>query len=209
MRSFGWVVCSRETAWSVRRCRGSAWSTAPYACLHVRRRWLALAQVLLPFMLLSLYGVIRTSIRSWSAPPRTSAPIPFKRGAPDHAAARRARHPVERAADLRSGDQRIRDTEPGGGARVQLMSTTIYEQMTELADWPFASAISFILLVVVLAISSCGRGSTRRDGARPMMRVLGLLALVIFLYLLGPIVVIVGSALGETSYLAFPPHGSR
>jgi ABC-type spermidine/putrescine transport system permease subunit I len=40
-----------------------------------------------------------------------------------------------------------------GGARVQLMSTTIYEQMTELADWNFAAAISFILLAVVLVIS--------------------------------------------------------
>jgi len=40
-----------------------------------------------------------------------------------------------------------------GGARVQLMSTTIYEQMAELADWPFAASVSFILLTVVLAIS--------------------------------------------------------
>jgi putative spermidine/putrescine transport system permease protein len=37
--------------------------------------------------------------------------------------------------------------------------------------------------------------------------VLAVLALVTLLYLLGPIVVVVGSALGETSYLAFPPHG--
>lgn len=40
-----------------------------------------------------------------------------------------------------------------------------------------------------------------------MMRVLGLLNLVIFLYLLGPILIIVGSAFGTTSYLVFPPHG--
>ena len=40
-----------------------------------------------------------------------------------------------------------------------------------------------------------------------MMRVLAVLALLTFLYLLGPILVIVGSALGNTNYLAFPPHG--
>lgn len=40
-----------------------------------------------------------------------------------------------------------------------------------------------------------------------MMRVLGVLNLVTLLYLLLPIMVVVGSALGETSYLAFPPHG--
>ena len=27
------------------------------------------------------------------------------------------------------------------------MATTIYEQMTELADWPFAATTAFILLV--------------------------------------------------------------
>lgn len=40
-----------------------------------------------------------------------------------------------------------------------------------------------------------------------MMRVLGVMNLVTLLYVLLPIVVVVGSALGETSYLAFPPHG--
>lgn len=39
------------------------------------------------------------------------------------------------------------------------------------------------------------------------MRLLGLLSLATFLYLLAPVVVVVGSALGRTSYLAFPPHG--
>jgi putative spermidine/putrescine transport system permease protein len=40
-----------------------------------------------------------------------------------------------------------------------------------------------------------------------MMIALGILAFVTFLYLIGPIIVIVASALGQTSYLAFPPHG--
>jgi putative spermidine/putrescine transport system permease protein len=40
-----------------------------------------------------------------------------------------------------------------------------------------------------------------------MMRLLAVLAFCCFLYLLGPILVIVGSALGDTNYLAFPPHG--
>jgi putative spermidine/putrescine transport system permease protein len=40
-----------------------------------------------------------------------------------------------------------------------------------------------------------------------MMRVIGALNIVTFCYLLGPIVIIVGSAFGTTGYLAFPPHG--
>jgi putative spermidine/putrescine transport system permease protein len=40
-----------------------------------------------------------------------------------------------------------------------------------------------------------------------MMRVLALISLLALAYLLLPVAVIVGSALGETSYLSFPPHG--
>jgi putative spermidine/putrescine transport system permease protein len=40
-----------------------------------------------------------------------------------------------------------------------------------------------------------------------MMRVLALLNLVTFLYLIGPILVIVIAAFGATNYLAFPPQG--
>src|SRR5208283_1632122 len=49
-----------------------------------------------------------------------------------------------------------------------------------------------------------GCGGSR---AGTMRTALALIALTAFLYLLGPILVIVGSALGSTNYLAFPPHG--
>ncbi len=40
-----------------------------------------------------------------------------------------------------------------------------------------------------------------------MMRALALVSFLVFLYLLGPILVVVASAFGATSYLAFPPQG--
>ena len=40
-----------------------------------------------------------------------------------------------------------------------------------------------------------------------MMRVLGLVNLLVFLYLLGPLVIVVGAAFGSTNYPTFPPHG--
>jgi putative spermidine/putrescine transport system permease protein len=40
-----------------------------------------------------------------------------------------------------------------------------------------------------------------------MMRVLAVVNLLVFLYLLGPLVIVVGAAFGSTNYLAFPPHG--
>ena len=40
-----------------------------------------------------------------------------------------------------------------------------------------------------------------------MMRVLGAMSVVVLAYLLLPVAVVVGSALGQTPYLSFPPHG--
>lgn len=40
-----------------------------------------------------------------------------------------------------------------GGAKVQLMATEIYDLITNQSNWPFASALSVIVLVVVLFIT--------------------------------------------------------
>jgi putative spermidine/putrescine transport system permease protein len=109
--------------------------------------------VLLPFMVLTLYGVIRSidpeieraaqnlGATAWRAILLTTLPL--------------ARPGIIGGSLLVFALSISAFATPSlvGGARVQLMSTTIYEQMTELADWPFASAVSFILLVVVLALS--------------------------------------------------------
>jgi ABC-type spermidine/putrescine transport system permease subunit I len=114
---------------------------------------IAMTQVNLPFMVLSLYGVIRAidpelekAAQNLGAKPLaavllTTLPL--------------ARQGIFSASLLVFALTISAFATPSlvGGARVQLMSTTIYEQMTELADWPFASAVSFVLLVVVLIIS--------------------------------------------------------
>jgi len=41
-----------------------------------------------------------------------------------------------------------------GGPRVQLMATEIYNQTINLLNWPFASALSMILLVTVLIVTT-------------------------------------------------------
>jgi putative spermidine/putrescine transport system permease protein len=41
-----------------------------------------------------------------------------------------------------------------GGARANMMATAIYENAVDLLDWPFASALASVLLVVVLGISA-------------------------------------------------------
>jgi putative spermidine/putrescine transport system permease protein len=40
-----------------------------------------------------------------------------------------------------------------GGARAHLMAVTIYEQVLELLDWPFAAAIAAILLAISVTVA--------------------------------------------------------
>jgi ABC-type spermidine/putrescine transport system permease subunit I len=154
VRSFGWMVLLS---------RNGVFSLGLYDLGLVRRSFqlaytltgvvVALAQVLLPFMVLSLYGVIRAidpeleraaqnlGAAPWRAVTLTTLPL--------------AARGILSACLLVFGLSISAFATPSlvGGARVQLMSTTIYEQMTELADWPFAAAVSFILLAVVLVIA--------------------------------------------------------
>ena len=154
VRSFGWIVLlsrsglvsqALQEAGLVRRGFQLAYTMSGVV--------LALTQVLLPLMVLSLYGVIRAidpelerAAQNIGAGPLravllTTLPL--------------AARGIVSAALLVFALSISAFATPSlvGGARVQLMSTTIYEQMTELADWQFAAAISFVLLVVVLTIS--------------------------------------------------------
>ena len=40
-----------------------------------------------------------------------------------------------------------------GGARVQMLGSLIYEQVTSLLNWPFGSAMSFVLLIITLSVT--------------------------------------------------------
>ncbi|AJY75347.1 ABC transporter permease [Paenibacillus beijingensis] len=50
-----------------------------------------------------------------------------------------------------------------GGPKVQLMATEIYNQMINLLNWPYASALSVILLVTVLIVTSLYNRSLSRS----------------------------------------------
>jgi len=40
-----------------------------------------------------------------------------------------------------------------GGARIQMIGSLIYEQVLSILNWPFAAAMSFILLILTLAVT--------------------------------------------------------
>jgi putative spermidine/putrescine transport system permease protein len=54
-----------------------------------------------------------------------------------------------------------------GGASLQVMATMVYDQVLTNLNWPFAAATSFILLIVVLAMTVV---QTRLLGRQPGSR---------------------------------------
>ncbi len=114
---------------------------------------MALAQVLLPFMVFSLYAVIRGISPELERAAQNLGAGPLR-------AALLTTLPLAARCIVSSSllvfalaISAFATPSLVGGARVQLMAITIYEQMTELADWNFAAAVSFVLLAVVVAIS--------------------------------------------------------
>lgn len=154
VRSFGWIVLLARSGAISDLLQWLALTGRPFQLLYTMAGVvIALAQVLLPFMVLSLYGVIRSidpeieraaqnlGAGPWRAALLTTLPL--------------ARRGIMAGSLIVFALSISAFATPSlvGGARVQIMSTTIYEQMAELADWHFAAAVAFILLAVVLAIS--------------------------------------------------------
>lgn len=154
VRSFGWVVLLSRNGIVSQAVRGAGLAGPSFQLAGTLTGVVAaLAQVLLPFMVLSLYGVIRAIDPELERAAQNLGATPLR--AALFTTLPLAARGVLSAALLVFALAINAFATPSlvGGARVQLMSTTIYEQMTELADWGFASAVAFILLAVVLALS--------------------------------------------------------
>ena len=114
---------------------------------------IALAQVLLPLMVITLYAVIRgidedlenAAMNLGASPGLTLWLVTM----------RLARGGIAAGALLVFSLSMSAFATPSliGGARVPLISIAIYEQTLELLDWPFASAMSAVLLVVAVAVA--------------------------------------------------------
>jgi putative spermidine/putrescine transport system permease protein len=114
---------------------------------------IALAQVLLPLMVVTLYGVIRGIDRDLEH-------AALNLGAPPGLAVwlvtvRLARGGILAGSLLVFCLAVSAFATPSliGGARVQLVAAHIFEQTTEVLDWPFAAAMSAILLAIGLAVA--------------------------------------------------------
>jgi putative spermidine/putrescine transport system permease protein len=154
VRSFAWMVLLLRNGLISASLRD--WGLAPagfqlmYSFSGVV---IALAQVLLPLMVITLYAVIRGIDRDLEN-------AAMNLGASPAAAVwlvtlRLARGGIVAGSLLVFSLSISAFATPSlvGGARAQLMAVAIYEQTLELNDWPFAAAIAAILLAIALSIA--------------------------------------------------------
>jgi putative spermidine/putrescine transport system permease protein len=114
---------------------------------------IALSQVLLPLMVITLFAVIRGIDRDLENAAMNLGASPF--AAVWLVTLRLARGGVFAGSLLVFSLSISAFATPSliGGARAQLMAVAIYEQMVDLDDWPFAAAIAAILLAIAVAIA--------------------------------------------------------
>ncbi|WP_372622184.1 ABC transporter permease [Falsiroseomonas sp.] len=154
VRSFAWMVLFYRGGTVSRLLQGSGLVPPDYQLLGTFSGVvIALAQVLLPIMILTLYAVLRSIDRDLEH-------AAMNLGAPPAVAMwlvtiRLARGGILAGCLLVFSLSVSAFATPSlvGGARAHFMAVTIYEQTLELLDWPFAAAISAILLVIALTVA--------------------------------------------------------
>lgn len=154
VRSFAWMVLFYRGGAVSRLLQGAGLVPPDFQLLGTfAGLTVALAQVLLPIMVLTLYGVIRgidrdleAAAMSLGATPATTLWL---------VTVRLARGGIAAGSLLVFSLSVSAFATPSlvGGARAHLMAVTIYEQVLELLDWPFAAAISAILLVISIVVA--------------------------------------------------------
>jgi len=167
VRSFAWMVLFFRAGVASRLLQGTGLVASDYQLLgSFTGVVIALAQVLLPIMIVTLYAVIRGIDRDLEDAAMSLGAAPSV--AMWLVTLRLARGGVLAGSLLVFSLSVSAFATPSlvGGARAHFMAVTIYEQTLELLDWPFASAISAILLAIALVVAlSYGRLLGDNDGA--------------------------------------------
>lgn len=105
-----------------------------------------------------------------------------------------------------------------GGGRVQVMATTVYDDVNNV-DWPMAAAVSYALLaiaIVALALFGVLQRRVRRGSGGGVTAAAAtyktgpgwsVWLAVIYVFMLAPLVVIVVNSFSSVAYGAWPPPG--
>lgn len=154
VRSFAWMVLFFRGGGVSRLLQGTGLVPPDFQLLGTfAGLTIALAQVLLPIMVLTLYGVIRGIDRDLEAAALNLGASPVV--AFWLVTIRLARGGIAAGSLLVFSLSVSAFATPAlvGGARAHLMAVTIYEQTLELLDWPFAAAIAAILLAISVTVA--------------------------------------------------------
>lgn len=154
VRSFAWMVLFYRGGTISRLLQGSGLVPPDFQLLGTFSGVvIALAQVLLPIMILTLYAVIRGIDRDLEHAAMNLGASPA--AAMWLVTIRLARGGILAGCLLVFSLSVSAFATPSlvGGARAHFMAVTIYEQTLELLDWPFAAAIAAILLVIALSVA--------------------------------------------------------
>jgi ABC-type spermidine/putrescine transport system permease subunit I len=154
VRSFGWMVLLYRTGLVSNVLRASGLARGPVELMYSQPGVvIAMTEVLLPFMVLTLYGVIQSIDRDLEDAAMNLGDGPA--GALVHVTLPLSMGGILAGSLLVFSLAISSFVTPSlvGGPRVQVMATTIYDQTISLLNWQFASAVAAILLVVVLALA--------------------------------------------------------
>jgi ABC-type spermidine/putrescine transport system permease subunit I len=154
VRSFGWMVLFFKDGLVSKALQSLGLASGPVQTMYTMPGVIiALAQVLLPLMVLTLHGVFKSIDRdleyaAMSLGARPSVALWL-------VTLRLARGGIVAGSLLVFSLAISAFATPSlvGGARANVMATAIYEQTVELLDWPFGATLATILLVTVLGLS--------------------------------------------------------
>ncbi len=167
VRSFGWMVLLYRTGVVNQSLQRLGIVDAPLPLMYTLSGVvIALAEVLMPFMVLTLYGVIRGIDRNLEE-------AAMDLGAGPLSTIYRVTLPLS-AGGVLAGSLLVFSlaissfVTPSlvGGPRVQLMATAIQEQTVSLLNWQFAATLSAVLLAVVLVLALAYSRLVERSGDR-------------------------------------------
>lgn len=154
VRSFAWMVLFYRNGLMTVALRDLGLVPANFQLMYsFAGIVIALAQVLLPLMVVTLYAVIRSIDRDLENAAMNLGASP---GAAVWLVTLRLSSGGLLAGSLLVFSLAVSAfATPSlvGGPRAQLMSVVIQEQTLELLDWPFAAALSAILLVIGIAVA--------------------------------------------------------
>jgi putative spermidine/putrescine transport system permease protein len=154
VRSFGWMVLFLRNGILSTALRDLGLAPTGFQLMYTFAGVvIALAQVLLPLMVITLYAVIRSIDRDLENAAMNLGASPG--AAVGLVTLRLARGGILAGSLLVFSLSMSAFATPSlvGGARAQLMAVAIYEQTLEILDWPFAATIAAILLAIALAIA--------------------------------------------------------